>query len=198
MVDAAILLDEVVEALGTKEYIQWVLQDTRRPANDPLRYALLFVTYYTGGRTQVPHTPERCHLGANWSIKTSWDIGFEVPSLEDATKAVAVPARVVVFNKSGLIDVQEQTVVYTFYANCGFACSTNEIRFWLNRPGVSKIFFSKAEVTFGGGEMGISNPDARQAAAAAQELLQTLLPVLMRDHWPRQQELRKAEAPVVR
>jgi hypothetical protein len=198
VVDAAILSDELTEALGTREYIQWVLQDTRRPSNDPLCYAILFVTYYTGGRTQVPHTPERCHLGANWSTKTSWDIGFDLPSLEDTAKTVAVPARVVVFNKPGLVDVQEQTVVYTFYANCGYACSTNEIRGWLNLPWVSRSFFSKVEVTFGGGSMGISNPDAKQAAAAAQELLQTVLPVLMRDHWPRQQELRKAEVPATR
>lgn len=195
-VQATILSDEIEEALGTKEYIQWVLEDARRPNNDPLRYAILFVTYYTGGRTQVPHTPERCHLGANWSTKTTWDMAFDVPSLEDPAKTMSVPARVVVFNKSGLIDVQEQTVVYTFYANCGFACSTNEIRGWLNLPWVSKSFFSKVEVTFAGGSMGISNPDAKQAAAAARELLQTVLPVLMRDHWPRQQELRKVEAPV--
>jgi hypothetical protein len=189
VVDAAILPDEVIEALGTREYIQWILQDTRCANNDPLRYAILFVTYYTGGRTNVPHTPERCHLGANWATKAKWDESLEIPSLADPAKPVTVPARVLVFNKAGQIDVQEQTVVYTFYANCGFACSTNEIRFWLNRPGVQKAFFSKVEVTFAGGAMGTSNPNPEKAAAAARELLGTVLPVLVRDHWPREQEL---------
>jgi hypothetical protein len=197
-VRATILPDEIEEALGTKEYIQWGLQDTRGSVNDPLCYPQLFVTYYTGGRTQVPHTPERCHLGVDWAIKTSWDEALEIPSLDDPSKTVKVPVRVVVFNKPGLVNVQEQTVVYTFYANCGYACSTNEIRAWLNLPWVSKSFFSKVEVTVGGESMGISKPDAKQAAAAAQGLLQTVLPVLMRDHWPRQQELRKAETPASR
>lgn len=189
VVDAVILPDEMVEALGTREYIQWVVQDTRRSVSDPLRYGILFVTYYTGGRTNVPHTPERCHLGANWATKSKWDMSLQVPSLDDPAKPVEVPVRALVFNKAGELDVQEQTVVYTFYANCGFACSTNEIRFWLNRPGVQKAFFSKVEVTFAGGAMGISNPNPQKAAEAAGELLETVLPVLVRDHWPREQEL---------
>ncbi len=189
-VGAAILTDEMVEALGTKEYIQWRLQDTRRGGADPLRVVDVFVTYYTGGRTQVPHTPERCHLGANWATKATWETGFDIPIGEGTAEKVHVPCKVVVFNKAGLIDVQEQTVVYTFYANCGFACNTNTIRFWLNRPGVRKLFFSKVEVTFSGGMTGVNNPDPKQAAAAAQELFGTVLPVLVRDHWPREQELK--------
>jgi hypothetical protein len=192
VVDASILPEEIVEALGTKEYIQWRLEDTRRPKGDALRYGSLFVTYYTGGLgTQVPHTPERCFLGANWATRKTWDTTFEIPNPLDAGKNLKVPSRVLVFTKAGLVDVQERTVVYTFYANGGFACSSNEIRWRLNLPWVAKTFFSKVEVNFAGSELGLTNSEPEQAAKAACELLQTVLPVLVRDHWPREEELKK-------
>jgi hypothetical protein len=56
----------IVEALGTQQYISWTLEDTTVPATDPLRYALLLVTYDTGGRNLVPHRPDVCYLGAGY------------------------------------------------------------------------------------------------------------------------------------
>jgi hypothetical protein len=198
VVDAQILPDEIVEALGTKDYIQWRVEDTRRSKGDPLRYGSLFVTYYTGGGTQVPHTPERCFLGANWATKTTWDTDLQMPDPLDSASSLKVPARVLVFTKAGLMETQERTVVYTFYANCGFACSSNEIRWWLNLPTVAKTFFSKVEVNFAGSEMGTGNMDAKQASQAAEELLHTVLPVLVRDHWPRKEELKRDVVPAPR
>ncbi len=191
------LPDEVIDALKTREYIQWVLEDPRRPAGDPLRYPVLFVTYYTGGRTQVPHTPERCHLAVNWAVLSESVLDFPVRDGPDGQEE-GVSAKCLLFNKPGLIEEQKRTVVYTFYANCRFTWNRNVIRLLLADPRVSRSFFSKVEVSFAGSDSGLSNPDPQQAADAARQVLQVVLPVLVRDHWPRYEDLQKADAPAVR
>ena len=194
---AEILSDEVADGLGTREYIQWYLEDPRRPVGDPLRYVGLFVTYYTGGRTQVPHTPERCHLGAGWSAsQSSSTLRFEIVGPDG--KPQAVEAAALQFNKPGLVGEQKRTVVYTFYVNGAFTCDRTAIRLRLGDPRVSKCFYSKVEVSFTGRDSGLTNPDPQQAADAARQVLQVVLPVLVRDHWPRYEELQKTDAPAVR
>jgi hypothetical protein len=191
------LSDEIIDGLGTKEYIQWYLEDPRRPVGDPLGFIGLFVTYYTGGRTQVPHTPERCHLGAGWSASEGRStLRFEIPGPDG--KPQSVEAIALQFNRPGLVDEQKRTVVYTFYVNSAFTCDRTAIRLRLGDPRVSKCFYSKVEVSFTGRDSGLSNPDPQQAADAAREVLQVVLPVLVRDHWPRYEELQKADAPAVR
>ncbi len=192
VLDAIILTDEIVEVLETKEYIQWVLEDPRRPAGDPLRYPVLFVTYYTGGRTQVPHTPDRCHLGAGWHDNGATNIYFEIQGLYG--KPQPAETRVLQFQKAGLIDQQKRVVAYTFYANCTLTSSRDKIRAMLVSPWVKKAFFSKIEVAYAGSETGFSNPDPKKAEEAAGELLKTVLPVLMQDHWPRYEELLSSAA----
>jgi len=194
---AEILPDEVTDSLGTKEYIQWYLEDPRRPVGDPLRYVGLFVTYYTGGRTQVPHTPERCHLGAGWSASQSPSIlRFEIAGPDGGRQPVEAAA--LQFNKPGLVGEQKRTVVYTFYVNGAFTCDRTAIRLRLGDPRVSKCFYSKVEVSFTGRDGGVTNPDPQEAADAARQVFEVVLPVLVRDHWPRYEELQKTDAPVVR
>jgi hypothetical protein len=38
--------EEILKALGTEDYIQWVLEDTEQAANSPVKNCLLFITYY--------------------------------------------------------------------------------------------------------------------------------------------------------
>ena len=56
VVERHILEPVVVEALGTDQYLNWVLEDTSVPPNDALRFAQLFITYDTGRQNLVPHT----------------------------------------------------------------------------------------------------------------------------------------------
>ena len=118
------LNDEMVEALGTRDYIQWVLEDTRRSGSDPLRYAMLFVTFYTGGRTQVPHTPERCFLGGGLAQTGSWHMSFDGSGCRCAAGHQGCSGQGP--------DLQQESaaadVLYTFYANCEFACERNYLR----------------------------------------------------------------------
>ena len=57
----------IIDALGTDRYLSCTLEDTSAPRGDPLRYANLFVTYYSGGGHLVPHTPDVCYLGAGYA-----------------------------------------------------------------------------------------------------------------------------------
>lgn len=193
------LSGEMVEALGTEKYIQWLIEDPRRQPNDPLRYPMLFITYYTGGRALVPHTPERCFIGANFNPMDKTPLHFTVPDVDQPGAQKDVAAKLLLFGKSGLVGLQQQVVAYTFYANCEFAAESDYLRLSLNKLGVPRAFFSKVEVIYSPmGELGGQNPDISQAGPAAQELLETVLPVLMRDHWPHPQELMTRESPTTR
>ncbi len=184
VVDAMLLPGEIVEALGTKEYIQWQLEDTRRDKSDPLRYPILFVTYYTGGRVQVPHTPERCHLGANWVLDDRWQSDIKTTGPDGTPDALDVPIEGLLFKKPGPLEVHQRTVAYTFYANSAFVCDRNQIRLQLGMPGIPKSFFSKVEVAF-------AEADPDQAAEAALDVCRAVLPVLVQEHWPRPEDLQK-------
>ncbi len=189
------LSDEVVEALGTKDYIQWVLDDPRRGPSDPLRHPILFITYYTGGRSRVPHTPERCFLGANFELANSWTSHFTVPDVDAAAPPKDVTVKNLMFTKAGLLGNTNHTVVYTFYANCDYACEGEYIRMAVNKLGIPKSFFSKVEISFAGGRDGSPGADPQKAAKAAEDLMRVVLPVLMREHWPRVEELTATKAP---
>jgi hypothetical protein len=193
VVDATILPEEMIEALGTKEYIQWSLEDPRRDKNDPLRYPMLFVTYYTGGRTQVPHTPERCNIGAGWLPLDNGSVMKLDITGTDRTVS-PVKAMVLRFSKPGQFDEQYRTVAYTFYANCTFTCDSHVLRLKLGDPRVAKAFFSKVEVSFGCSAASRSTFEPKEVQAAITELLQTVLPVLVQDHWPRPQDLLRPSA----
>ena len=116
---------------------------------------------------------------------------FRIHLWGEDSEPSTVPARVVTFAKSTLIEA-EPTVVYTFYANCSFECERNKIRLLLGDPRLARSFFSKVEVTFLGGEQySYKTVASEQAAEAAKALLEIVLPVLAQDHWPRSEELRE-------
>ncbi|MFC1783352.1 hypothetical protein ACFL02_07170, partial [Planctomycetota bacterium] len=45
---------EIEEELGTKEYIDWDLEDTSVDSKDPARRLRLYVSYYTGNPDKAP------------------------------------------------------------------------------------------------------------------------------------------------
>ena len=70
--------EEILESLGTNDYIQWVLEDTET-ANDTVRRMLLFITYY-GKPDRVPHVPEECYTGGGFQQLASNSVQFNVKS----------------------------------------------------------------------------------------------------------------------
>lgn len=69
--------EEILQKLGTRDYIQWVLEDTNTPVDSPVRKCLLFITYY-GLPDRVPHVPEECYTGGGYQNLGSEGITLEI------------------------------------------------------------------------------------------------------------------------
>ena len=171
---------EEVEALGTEEYIQWVFSDTSVENRDnPLAVVTVFLTYYTGAPDQVPHIPNVCYLGSGFSIKDDYGISFSMPALGDLGKDV--PLQVVTFEKAGMFRRLSPTVCYLFSVNGKLKGSRDAVRLALSNPRDRYAYFSKIEVRFG---RGFVDPPPEEVVRAAKEVMSTLLPILVNNHYP--------------
>ena len=175
---------EVVDALGTDQYLYWTLEDTSLPKNDPLRLATLFVSYYSGGRDLVPHTPDACYLGSGYEpAQRHENLVTHVPSLGPGESAV--PIRVGTFMQTAVFDRRKHTVAYTFFCNGQFTATRSGVRLLINDPGNTYAYFSKVEVSF----PAASRAEATEGVA---KLFDRVLLVLIRDHWPDFEEAERA------
>lgn len=174
----------VVDALGTEEYLDWMLEDTSVSRSSPTRFLRLFVTYYSGGPNLVPHTPDVCYLGAGYAPSQSHENKkIEVRGL--GLDAPMVPIRLCTFARTAVFDRVETSVVYTFYTNDHFVNTRTGVRLRIHNPSNRFAFFSKVEVSF-------PNATREQCLDGARKLFDRVLPVLIRDHWPDFQAAEKA------
>jgi hypothetical protein len=176
---------QILDALGTRDYIQWSLEDTSiSDSSAPERHVDLFVTYYTGTTGQVVHVPEECYLGGGYTQKSEEFV--EVPFGSEK-----VPAKMLIFEKSAFVGRQTKVVAYTFSANGRFAADRQVVMTMLNSPKDKHAYFCKVEVGFG-------TPDAsvtpERVAAAATRCLQKVLPVLVAEHLPDWAAVEREEA----
>lgn len=178
----------VQEALGTEEYIDWRLEDMRVDPADPLRVARLTVTYYTGGREQTPHTPDQCMLGAGYDPKIAENLEIEVPALGQK-----IPVRVLTFEKSAIMNHEKPTVAYFFVCNGDFVCTRDAVRVRMNSPRHEHAYFAKIEVGFGSAGKEPVLASREQTITATADLLDHVLPVLLRDHLPDWAEVTRQE-----
>ncbi len=68
---------DTLKALGTEDYIQWILEDTEQAAGSPAKECLLFVTYYRLP-DRVPHVPEECWTGGGYQKLGSEAVTFKI------------------------------------------------------------------------------------------------------------------------
>ena len=175
VVHRAVLDPATVEALGTQQYINWTLEDTSVSPNDPLRVANLFVTYYTGGHTLVPHTPDVCYVGGGYATsQLPENLEIEVPGLRDGS---SVPVRVCTFQKTAVFGNSEVSVVYTFNCNGRFVATREGVRVLINDLFNRYAYFSKVEVSF-------ERASRSQSLEGARKLFERALPALVDRHWP--------------
>ena len=123
---------EVIESLGTEDYIQWILEDPEQAVDSPVHKCSLFITYY-GLPDRVPHVPEECYTGGGHQRLTSDSVTFEINN-EDFTRKI--PARYLVFastdsNYWGLDT--KFSIMYLFNVNEVYANSREDVRFALNK-----------------------------------------------------------------
>jgi len=170
----------IVDALGTDQYLSWVVEDTSVAESHPLRHAQLLVTYYSGGHNLVPHTPDICFMGAGYEpAQRHENLEVEVPAL--GSGASPVPIRVCTFARTKVFDSRNVSVVYTFSCNGRFVATRNGVRILANTPSNTYAYFSKVEVSF---------PRATRAESVegARKLFNRVLPVLVKEHWPNFEE----------
>ncbi len=134
---------DVLDSLGTDQYIEWMLTDNSISENqDPTKRVSLFITYYTGQPDLVPHVPENGFFGSGFRVMSSQDSLVDVPGVG------SVPLRVLEFNKPGRLGVSRPTVAYTFIVNNRFTCDRINVRNELGNPREEYGYYAKIEVHF--------------------------------------------------
>ena len=173
--------EEILAALGTTDYIQWVLEDPRQPAESPVRRVMLFVTYYALP-DRVPHVPEECYTGGGYQRVATEDVRFR---MDGQDRPREIPGRCLVFRASGtnlMLTAPQFPVLYCFRINGEYAGNRDQARLALNRNIFSPTsYFCKVELVF---NQAFSTPAQADAVAAGERLLAVVLPLLERDHWP--------------
>jgi hypothetical protein len=174
--------EEILKALGTKDYIQWILEDTEQPANSPVKECLLFITYYELP-DRVPHVPEECWTGGGYQRLVRESVTFDIDNHVDFK--AKVPGKYLVFVPKNVSLWQSDVRIpnlYFFKVNGQYAGSREEARVVLNQNLFGKYsYFCKVELVFGRNS---AAPSKEEAVAASEKLLAVILPILEEEHWP--------------
>jgi hypothetical protein len=175
--------ERIVRELGTEDYIEWTLEDTKSSPESLARFCSLFITYYSMP-DRVPHVPDECYVGVGYQRLTGKDIYFNV-NLEGDIKEL--PGRYVIFSgaNSDHWSSQKFQVFYVFRVNDQYCGDRESARIALDKNifgGYS--YFSKVEWKFFNKRFGLDNyPDLDVAIEASEKLLGVVLPILEREHW---------------
>jgi hypothetical protein len=177
---------EVVESLGTEDYIQWSLEDTDAAADSPVRHCSLFITYYKIPDIVV-HVPEECYTGGGQQRLASDSVTFHVD--KGSGESEEIPGKYLVFSSANSKHWHRSTkfpVLYLFNVNGVYKSSRQGTRIVLNKNLRSRYsYFSKVEWKFFNARLGAPvYPSKEEALAASQKLLGVILPILEKEHWP--------------
>jgi len=174
--------EEVITALGTEDYIQWILEDTEAADNSPAEKFMLFITYYPLP-DRVPHVPEECYTGGGFQRLASDSVKLEINNNADFKRELR--AKHLVFGSTKADPWRKGDkfpVLYLFKVNGEYAASREEARIALNKNLFRKYsYFCKVELVF---NQALIPPDKEQAIEAGEKLLSVILPVLEAKHWP--------------
>jgi exosortase len=202
--------DEMIETLGTKEFIDRLYVDRSR-RDQPGSVAKLHVAYYTGTPDTVPHVPDRCYVAGGMERRgvnreaVSLNRGYGTYQQEPdgrwtalsnlAQGRVTVPRvefPITLFTYAEPGSAEQSNVLYFFSANGQFLANPDEVR--INGFNLSDrySYYCKIEVGF----PDVSDPEvARQRAEA---FLSVALPEILAclPDWEKvkagQQEMMKA------
>ncbi|MHC5097513.1 MAG: hypothetical protein ACYSOL_05195 [Planctomycetota bacterium] len=176
---------DVLESLGTEEYLQWILEDTEAESGSPTRYCSLFITYYTGNPDMVPHVPDECYVGGGNERQAGGLVTIDVPRSDGDQK---LDFQHVAFRNFDQQTMREDnfSVQYFFHANGKYSGSRTDTRLILGSNWLSKYsYFCKVEWKFYGvGSFGLVYPDKEQTLIASGKLMEKLLQELESNHWP--------------
>ena len=193
LINAQKIPREIEQELGTTEYIQWTLRDTSMQRGQPGAVVSLFITYYTGSPDKVPHVPDWCYVGSGGQIDSRENTTIRVPSLDgDAlhdSPDDLLPVRMLEITIPRNDKKERLWVVYFFAVNGDFRCTRNEVRVRQNRLSDRYAYFCKVEMSLS--QSAKLGPDG--TLTTVEKLAETLLPILLEEHWPDWEELQGQE-----
>ncbi|MDY7109085.1 MAG: exosortase-associated EpsI family protein [Planctomycetota bacterium] len=144
------------------------------------RKVVLFVSYYSDPRDTVPHTPEVCYTLGGAEVRSITPTTFRIPTPDGKTSEVTAK----------LLDIQtteaRQALVYFFYSNGRYYTDREQVRFALGWPGDKYTYFSKVEAF-----TVCLDDDLETAAEHCRQLIRESMPILLRDHFPRPEDLKR-------
>jgi hypothetical protein len=175
---------DILNTLGTEDYIQWTLEDTSATAGSKTRFCTLFITYYPLPDI-VPHRPEECYIGGGLQ-----GIKFETVTLRavQGLYEQEIKARYLVFADTKTESSFGGTsfpILYTFNANGKYG-DRDGVRKALNKNLFGKFsYFSKVEWKFYNIASGRTiYPNKQEAIAASEKMMSVILPILEKEYWP--------------
>lgn len=173
-VDANILPKDVVDELGTEEYIEWSLDDPRVKETGKGRVSL-FLTYYTNVQDQVPHVPEECYYQGG-SVKTGDETqGWTL----DALPGEEISVRRLEFTRPDQPDANS-LVYYTINVNGMFFAGRQGARLKMKSFNETHLYYSKVEIAF----HGYTQDEIEMLEKRAAELMDITIAELFEAHWP--------------
>lgn len=209
---------EVVDELGTTDYLSRYYRDNSVAEGEPGSMVRLHVAYYTGLVDTVPHVPDRCfvaggvkhgglfdqvlHLDPDVIQDAESGRGFDAytanPNLDDPLAPGSIGTEVHLPERD--IDAKrftyrvpnnnaDQHVMYFFAVNGKFLASPNAVRLQGFDIRDTHSYYCKIEVQV------IGEPDPERFAEKAQDLLNDFLPEIMAC-LPDWQEVRDGQWPI--
>ena len=174
---------DIIEELGTEEYLQCLIEDTEAAPESPTRICSLFITYYTGNPDTVPHVPDECYVGGGNKQVGKDLIGLKIP-IQNET--IELNASRVTFERKKRSEWDATSTfsrLYFFKVNGEYSNGKQMTRAIMGKNLFGKYsYFSKVEWEFKG-VRGVS-PDKEQIIEASQKIFSSILPILENNHWP--------------
>lgn len=186
---------DVLEALGTEDYIQWELEDTTADTMSPIRHCSLFITYY-GYPDKVPHVPEECFTGTGYQLFSRQEVALtldidkaQIAGLKTNSGKPELDIRYLAFSRKGTnvwVSDLKFGIMYFFKVNGKFASSRGGVRAIMGKNLRGKYsYFSKVEWKFYGRRPGgVIYGSKDDVLSASEKLISVILPLLETEHWP--------------
>jgi len=182
--------DDIVEELGTRDYVSRTYRDTSQPTNTPGSLVRLHVAYYTGTPDTVPHVPDRCFVAGGLvpvnltthdldvtssdyqPVDGGWMTQTRVKPGEAFIPSNPITSTVFTFTRADNAD-SASNVLYFFAANGRYLHTPELVRLQGFDPRDRYAYFCKIEV----GVPGVG--DRAEAGRIAEKFLSRMLPEVM-------------------
>ncbi len=178
--------EDIIQTLGTENYIQWMLVDKDALPDSPVRKCMLFITYYELPDI-VPHVPQECYVGGGNELVSEENVQIEVIK-GDFKRSLSAACLIFSTKEGGLLTgTNKFPVLYFFHSDGEYSSSREETRYILNKNLFRRnSYFSKVEWKFfNNNEFGTQiYPTRQEAVEASKKLLALILPMLEEEYWP--------------